>query len=278
MLEILHEVSMTIRVLSFDFDGCLFHRDYNHSEEKDVVRSNRDFLNKIKTDNSTFTFTQVYTFVGSARQSKKIDGGGKGSCLPAIEQVSEHLGTTLDTFLLADIFGNLPDGTSFARAKDKDYRENSDWLFDESKVTIMYAPMHKIANKHSDEEIILDFYDDKSNCKHPNPKYGELLERLADFYAYYSHLIPANVTLRLHHYAGQEVTPITAIEGTGFIDANYRQTVKDLSQQAVNVAFNANNVAFNANNVALNAKPEALQNRKDLSAHPVIDLVVGRSR
>ncbi len=62
---------MTIRVLSFDFDGCLFNIDYINSKAKDVVHSNEVFLNKIKQENKEFE--KAYTLVGSNRQSLNID-------------------------------------------------------------------------------------------------------------------------------------------------------------------------------------------------------------
>ncbi|WP_131777838.1 hypothetical protein [Legionella fairfieldensis] len=135
---------MTIRVLSFDFDGCLFNIDYLYSEEKDVIKSNEDFLTRIKQEN--LAFTKTYTLVGSNRQSKNSDMVNflhRGSCFPAIKRISNFLGTTFDPFLLADVFGNLPSGTSYARAMAKNYREHKEWMFDETKVTIMYAQMHK---------------------------------------------------------------------------------------------------------------------------------------
>ncbi len=50
------------------------------------------------------------------------------------------------------------------RAIDKNYKGgHSDWLFDETKATIIYAQMHKIANENPNEEIVFDFYDDRGN-------------------------------------------------------------------------------------------------------------------
>lgn len=260
---------MTIRVLSFDFDGCLFHSNYCDSKEKNVVNSNKVFLNRIKKENKKFTKT--YTLVGSNRQSFYVDranSDNKGSCFHAVKKVSDFLGTTLDTFLLSDIFGNLPEGTSYARVTDKDYTgEHSDWLFDDTKVTIMYAQMHKIAKENPNEEIIFDFYDDRGNGARA---IVDILEKLQDFYNTHSDLIPTNVTLRLHQYAGMNVTPVASIKGTGFIDENYRQTVQDLSQQAVT---QYNDGIRNPIYVYKNAKPELLQNRKAF----LVDIIVNDS-
>lgn len=250
---------MTIRVLSFDFDGCLFHRGYINSDNKDVVKSNEAFLETIRKENKEFT--TVYSIVGSNRQSYNVDvanSWGKGSCFPAIKTVSDHLNTKLDTFLLADIFGDLPIGTSYSRAtsSQKHEMEHHDWMFDETKATLIYAQIHKIANQHPNEPIILDFYDDRGNRARVN---HDILEQLRDFYTTHHGLIPANVTLRLNHYAGGEITLMNEIKGTGFIDENYQQTVKELSHQAATDYKDGHNHSIH---VAIDAKPKELKNRK----------------
>lgn len=254
---------MTIRVLSFDFDGCLFHEDYS-SNEQNVIKSNKPFLNRIYQENQEFK--KVYSLIGSNRQSFSTDYTNAklnktGSCFPALQQLSVYLGTSMDTFLLADIFGDLPEGTSFKRATNEDEKEHSPYLFDDTKVTVLYAQIHRIANKHPNEEIIFDFYDDRGNGAHG--RRVDLLEQLKSFYGKYPGLIPTNVTLRLHQYAGKEVNPIAngEIKGTGFIDENYKQTVKELSNQAI---LPGNNGITKAIYVAERAKPELLNNRKPL--------------
>src|SRR5690606_35608535 len=116
--------------------------------------------------------------VGSNRQSKKIDEMNAikfipnlglrhiGSCFPAIQKMSQYLESELDPFLMADVYGNLAFGTSFNRAlkslNDPSLKqEHAEWLFDESKVSVIYAQMQKKANEYPDEEIIFDFYDDR---------------------------------------------------------------------------------------------------------------------
>lgn len=257
---------MTIRVLSFDFDGCLFNKNYIESKNKNVIESNSAFLNKIKLENQGFS--KVYTLVGSNRQSEavdKVNAYRKGSCFPAIEQVNDYLGAIHDPFLLADVFGDLPAGISYVRARDEDYDgKHEDWLFDESKVTVLYAQMHKIAAENPHESIIFDFYDDRGNGVKSEE---DILEKLHVFYNESKELMPSNLRLRLHHYAGELVTPIAEIKGTGFIDENYRETVKDLSQQAVN---GYNDGIYKAIHVAEKAEPKELKNRKAVSKDPLV--------
>ncbi|WP_131777804.1 hypothetical protein [Legionella fairfieldensis] len=73
----------------------------------------------------------------------------------------------------------------------------------------------------------------------------------------------------MHQYAGNDVTPITQIKGTGFIDENYRQTVKDLAHQAETTYDGIHSRSIH---VADHAKPQLLQNRKPLSITPPLML------
>lgn len=246
---------MTIRVLSFEFDGCLFNRKFIESFDRDVIKHNKDFLDDIKHNNRLCN--KVYTFVGSNRQSKRVDDecgyyNGDyflGSCFRAVNLVNSYLGATLDPFLLADIYGFLPDGTSYNRAVDPKYSDTHAYYeFDETKATIMYAQMHKIANQHPNEVIVYDFYD---SC-------DGILNSLVAFYNKHKDLIPNKVTCCLHQYEGAKVTLLSTIKGEGFIDSNYRETVQEMYTQAM-----VNRVQWGRTiSVADYLKPELLENRK----------------
>jgi hypothetical protein len=107
-------------VFSFDFDGCLFHKYYINSQEKDVIKCNQLFLDTLKKAHDSYTHKT--TFIGSNRQSHSVDQfndlkNKTGSCFTAIEAVASYLGVALDPFLLADVHANLEDGTSLIRPK-----------------------------------------------------------------------------------------------------------------------------------------------------------------
>ncbi len=195
---------MTIRVISLDFDGCLYNAHYYHtrqSPDKSVIVSNICFLNSLRDQNSAYD--KVISFVGSNRQSLPDDHrlltGGREPCFPAIIRISEYINAQLDRFLLTDIYENAAPGTTFNDAIAW-YNTNSlvnkptgypHWIFDESKVTILYAQMHKTALENPDQPITFDFYDDRL----------EILEEwLGGFFRAYPELIPSNVTLNLHRY------------------------------------------------------------------------------
>lgn len=130
---------MTIRYLSFDFDGCLFNKAYvqlphdNFSKHKTdaVLVNNKAFLEKLKKQNSKFS--AVYGFIGSTRQDYNTDllncgfsERFKGSCCSAMEIICDYLGITLDPFMLADAEGQLQSGTSFQRIMDE--IKNNSWM------------------------------------------------------------------------------------------------------------------------------------------------------
>lgn len=219
---------MAIRVLSFDFGGCLF--NLNSLGQQDVIEANRILLENLREQEANYERT--YTLIGSERQSHDIElvssrhYPGAKFAFPAARQVANFLGAELDTFLLADIYGDLPAGASFARSrlavKQQKQFEHADWIFDETKATILYAQMHRIANAHPGEEIIFDFYEDRS----------EVISALKQFYRRNPTMMPHNVSLRLNKYDGSQLPGQPAIiQGTGFIDANYRQTVKEIAGQ-----------------------------------------------
>ena len=280
-----------IHALSFDADGCIFHESYINGTEKDVIASNLVFLTNIKKENRHYKKT--YTLTGSNRQSWAIDLTNreqKGSCFPAIKKISEHLSAEFDTLLLADIYGNLPAGSSYelimkelsetdekddaaafynptmayfaARARQKPgetYQKHAEWAFDETKATILYAQMHKIAHRHMTENIVFDFYDDKGNGhRGKNP---DILEHLRTFFSKYPELIPINVTLRLYHYAGDAASLFATIKGQGPIDTNYSQTVRDMAEIAKPHAKH-NGVLF----TAFHVEPGSLKSRHEIPA------------
>ena len=232
---------MAVRVLSFDFDGCLFHSGYLHSTEKHVILHNLKFLKTIREQNKDFE--QVFLFIGSNRQSLSTDvfnSKVSGSCFLAIQQIANHLSDeeqsiVFDPFLLTDVYNHLESGTAYYRAVDylrsaaprltqiKLKRETPGWVFDDSKVTILYAQIHKAATAHPDKPIVFDFYDNRI----------DILTDLKIFFEAHPDLIPLNVSLELHQYEGHSITHFAKISGIGLIDIDYSSTVLEISRLAV---------------------------------------------
>ena len=71
------ESMLSVRVLSFDFDGCLYHKDYKREScatplaLSAVINKNKSFLDAIQIENTLYR--EVTSFIGSARQSEWLD-------------------------------------------------------------------------------------------------------------------------------------------------------------------------------------------------------------
>ncbi|CDZ78748.1 hypothetical protein BN59_03061 [Legionella massiliensis] len=232
---------MTIHVYSFDFDGCIYNAKYSNS--KNVITSNQELLDAIKLEIEQSNAHDAIVFVGSNRQSYDLDQynaskNDTGSCFKDIPLIAKHLGATLDTLLLADIYCMQADGTAFTKACDPNVTKagHSDSWFDTSKFLLLYAQMHKVANQYSNEKIVFDFYDD----------IDDILGDLQKFFAKNPSYIPANLTLRLHKYTGNglehqikfrgleavHVVELTPIQGKGEVNAKYRNKILDLAGKA----------------------------------------------
>ena len=233
---------MTIRYLSFDFDGCLFPESYINAPHENfkkhlgdaVIYHNQKLLKQIRLENKDFS--NAYAFIGSSRQSMGLDrknagsaNAFKGSCCSAIKIICDNLKINLDPFMLADIYGNLEGGESFERimnelANDKwikgyNEKKHANCTVDEFKRTLLFAQLQKAAADQEElnpsEPIVFDFFDDRI----------DILSALNKYFEIYPHMIPKNVTLRLNHYKGNRVTPFNTIIGTGCIYKEYREIV-----------------------------------------------------
>lgn len=230
---------MLIRVLSFDFDGCLFNYRYIH-DKRTIINANKPFFDDLKKRNESFD--EVVVCIGSNRQSYNIDKLGSKqnhtkSCFQEIRHVSDYLRHSdsmqnkvqFDSFLLADIFAAQQERREWydGKAYDCAYNEvlgitsyndsHPRSYYDTTKVLIVYAQIHRMAHRFKDgNEITFDFYDNE----------GNILSALYKFFNNNPQFIPNNVTLRLHQYGGQHVVDWERpIRGEGEIDEGYRNTV-----------------------------------------------------
>ncbi len=227
-----------INVRSLDFDGCIFNLNYLNDDKNAnrLIKHNEAFIAsecKAIDDNR---FNDVIFMVGSNRQSSYIDFMNSirkksESCFPALNTLCKEFNTRIknkicrvDNFLMSDLYGNKPSGSNFKNSIDDNEYKNSglhcDWIFDDSKLSLLYAQMHKVASENRDAEIVFDFYDDRD----------DILNGLKNFLSKNSDLIPRNVTLRLHKYEGGPITNIATLSGTGEIDDTYRNTIKLMAQ------------------------------------------------
>lgn len=201
-----------INVISLDFDGCIFNRNYVYSEFPDrLIRHNQDFLDALSERIAAENFQKVWLMVGSNRQDVYTDlwnaaRVNKGSCAPALQQLLaafksqpelKNIDIDIDRFLMGDLYGGHKPGTTFDLLLGGNTKlEGFPWLFDNSKFTLLYAQMHKLALENSDADIVFDFYDD-------NPL---ILQALFDFLEANKDFVPENLQLRLHQYDGDAIS------------------------------------------------------------------------
>ena len=270
-----------ISVLSFDYDGCLADRG------TDILSKNEKLIKDLKENPAL----DRIVFIGSNRQSKQDDdkntyGNENGSSYIHIPRISLALEATFDPFLLADVYNEASPGTAFSEATDSTHGPtHKGWLHDESKITLIYCQMQKIAVENPLATIDFEFYDDKE----------DILLGLQTFFLENKHLIPANTRLHLYQYDGSnKVTVCEPIAGTGRVNQQYAQTIRAFGDVVLTFAesqgslcntdgndatpveikkalYNANFV-FNANNYK-DHLVRAHDSAVSLSAHFFIDIV-----
>ena len=248
-----------------DADGCLYHRSYRYSLVKDVIAYNKvllDFVREQAKDCSQFIILN-----GSNRQSKAIDDENKqknktGSFLVDLDYISKYLGANLNKLLLADIFSKRSGGEFFNRAiNPDDSGHHRSFYIDDTKVLLLYAQMHNVANDNPSEEIIFDFYDDRGLAVIQEE---DILSYLDVFFTSYPELIPNNVILRLNHYGdNQQITHINQIVGCGIIDVTYRKTVIRMYQ----ITMEKETPLKNRIHSALYISPDELSCRRQLNSN-----------
>lgn len=273
-----------IEVYSLDFDGCLANYLYLSEKNKDILAANQ-FLLKVMASSSN----KKIVFVGSNRQGLSDDyvnsfADERGSCYPAIQLISEVIGASLDYLLLADIFNDLPSGSSFLQAleyialNNRDYTERvkekelPNWIHDESKLSLIYAQMHKTALENPKEQIQFNFIDDRE----------DLLNDLHAYFTKYPESIPKNVTLNLKRYVGpidksgvavtQEIIDYTPIQGKGTKpDSDYRHTVKMMAAVTIEKKFADETYVFGSRSKGpISTYEQAKENNFDVSASKFI--------
>jgi hypothetical protein len=220
--------------LSFDFDGCLCNYQYqraryapHNTDDEAFFIGNTNLFKHIFTSNKQHQFNHTRVLIGSARQSKSMEDGNTGNdqsraCFPKMKTVLKHLRSkinscTFDDFLMADLYNDLLPGQSFKQALSTEFKgEHPKVITDESKITLLYAQIHRLASQHPEADITFDFYDDRT----------DILEKLTRHFIMYRKQLPQNVTLRLYQFGGDDIHNKLTLPGSGPIDFNYQQTIK----------------------------------------------------
>jgi hypothetical protein len=243
---------------SIDMDGCYFNENYALIRKKlgyspvnyqQIPDYNEQLLNDITTELRVANASKSILNLNSNRQCYHSDKHNYlredyiiGSAFPAILALHARLQASVtvinpslvcevNKLLLADIYNDLEIGTCFDLAVTEyekqqtninhtELQQHPEWVFDSTKLTIIYAQIQRAAKQNPDADIIFNFYDDRE----------DILLSLYEFFAVRPYLIPANLTLKMKFYKGNEVILKNSIQGTGLIDASYNVTIKVIAE------------------------------------------------
>ena len=262
---------LPIRVISLDFDKCIFNNKYCFAyasnkcasqsevpvfEEKDdpLFTANQNFFEKVKEECSQNSYQELILMMGSLRQSEFKDMdlssrvheifnsiGGIGltteSCFSALTKIKDKLNREtkikckLDDFLLPDLCNDDKDGTHFKKALANNHLRST--TYEPESCPII----------HDENKILLLYVQlNRIASQYPTNQIifdfyddsEKILENLSDVFTTYPTLIPTNLKLCLHHYYEGHFTNkiFTPIQGTGEIDFNYKENAQLLVQTA----------------------------------------------
>jgi hypothetical protein len=224
-----------INVLSLDFDNCLANREFDKiiNEKNALITANKILFEHIFKLNKQHKFNETVVLIGSNRQSKSVEDLNAHAynceCFSKMQSITNHLQTKIpackfDNFLMADLYNDLPPGKSFSLATSTTSftGKHPDYIFDKSKITLLYAQIHKLASQYPTTDIMFDFYDDSSI----------ILTKLTNYFLLHKDHLPKNVTLRLYEYSGEVTNNKLTLSGSGSIDFNYQQTIKQCVKAA----------------------------------------------
>lgn len=246
---------MGINLKLFDIDGCLYHEGRGKGScENWLIDINKPLLDDIEREFKEKGHKLILAY-GTNRQSYNTDianayrGGSLALALPLLEcYFRKKLNTEvlIEPFLMADIYGKAKCASGFTQGDARPIEErnlnagdsyknilrqnaagklgaieHADWIFDHSKISLIYAQAHRVAHLNPNEEIIIDFYDDTD----------KILGAVGNFFEKYPQMLPKNVTLNLKKYNGQELNQLKSIIGAGSVDSQYDWSVRYLSSK-----------------------------------------------
>ena len=194
------------------------------------------FTDIVHTISAEADIANVVFMVASNRQSVKFD---RVNCekkatrsyfhdLPVLVRSCENLlrqhgftgKVSLDKFLMADVFGNMTDGISFELSSmfPPHHVIHPHTFYDETKVSLIYALIHRIAaNTQSDDGSVVHYYDDQL----------QILRAVDTVLGWNTKLlVPELMQLKLCHYKGDGVESSRHISGDAVPDLSYRESVR----------------------------------------------------
>ncbi|QRN03037.1 hypothetical protein GH742_03695 [Legionella sp. MW5194] len=186
---------MTIRYLSFAFNGCLFNARFLERVSKQgigkaVQSANDVLLKQLKKEGKAFTQTNV--FIGSTQ------GDFNPSHCPAALAISKALKAKPDPLLMEDILKERPSGESFHRTiksliDNRSIPHPADGKAGHSIIPLLFAQLYKAAQDNPDEGIVFELWTGSR----------EDIDEIEKIFTKHPHFIPAKIQLFLRLYDGQ---------------------------------------------------------------------------
>ncbi|KTC99173.1 hypothetical protein [Legionella erythra] len=187
---------MTIRYLSFAFDGCLFNERYlkNCSTKgigQAVISANKSLLKQLRKEGKPFSKTRV--LIGSTWLHFHPD-----HCAAALA-VSKNLGAQLDPFLMEDIIKEREPGVSFYRSINQLVNHEprmphpSRATIGASIIPLLFAQLYKAAKDNPDEDIVFEVWTGSE----------EEIAQITKIFINHPNFIPAAIQLRIRLYSGE---------------------------------------------------------------------------
>ncbi|MBN9229646.1 MAG: hypothetical protein BGO90_08140 [Legionella sp. 40-6] len=241
---------MHIKLILLDLDGCIFHagRSLNESQRSNpnwIIGTNLPLLSHIIADLKHTNYDKVILGYGTNRQDHNIDQGqlypisSLAPVLPLFHRyISKKIANThIEPFLMADIFGvykidkrNRTENDQFKTAGDS-YKAilqhhygnkvtpQESTISDSTKLSLIYAQLHRAASLHPQDTISVDFYEDNH----------DILTEMGNFFGRYPEMLPKNVEINIIPYNGTFFGKKQTIKGTGTIDHAYPWTLRYLA-------------------------------------------------
>lgn len=222
----------------------------SNDEEKDesissaiFLKANDNFINYILEIAKQDGCTRAQTVIGSARQyyasdSFNIKRNATGSFFEDLKVLTECLQLNskikwkLDMSTNADVYAKLKRGSGYSKVleqheQDEEFK-HPESIEDETKASIIYRIAHEAAIDHPNKKIVIHFFDDRA----------DILNLLLQIFYYQNPernplMLPANVELCLHPYAGKQIALPRKIKGTGPVDYSYRQNMFKMLEMCI---------------------------------------------
>ncbi|OAJ34432.1 hypothetical protein [Piscirickettsia salmonis] len=166
------------RFISLDFDGCLYNANIDNvrafnspgKPKEDLTLEHLITINqKLIThlNNQAKEFTSSTVFLGSDRQDykkEKLNSNREGQyCYPFMVDFAKKISAGFDPLLIADIYNDLAPGETFRQALQnyhvpEKHEQDPHTQPDSSKLTLLYAQMHKAATENPRKRRYLGRY------------------------------------------------------------------------------------------------------------------------